>query len=435
MSDLPPGFVVERPNTGPSSLPDGFIMQGQPQAGQPVASQEKSYFGMIPLVKGIVKSAISGATLPGDVYAGRAQIPSSGAVPGSVPFGDVNSSGERVADLAGLITPINPAARAGDKLIPGIARAAVTEAPAIPTTEAIKSAAKEGFETAKGMGVDFAPSAVRDVAAAIEKKLQSKGILEEHAPSTYKTLERLKEPPPDAVAVTVSDLHNLRQAFGNSAGSLSHPKDALAGSIGKDAVDALLTSPPEAAVLAGDAAAAGKILKDAIGNSAAVSRVEDVGARLTRADRQAAKSGSGSNIDNAIRQKISAILDSKHGTRGFTPEEVAQMEQVVRGTATANFARKLGKFGFGDGLSLLLHGGAALSTGGMTLPIGVAGTGARKIAEMITQRGANRIDEMIRTRSPLAQATPMVTRGLTESEQAARAAVVRALLAAQSRSP
>ena len=145
-----------------------------------------------------------------------------------------------------------------------------------------------------------------------------------------------------------------------------------------------------------------------------------------------ARSGSGSNIDNAIRQKISAILDVKGRTRGFTPAEIAQMETIVRGTPAANVARKLGKLGVSDGLSLLLHAGAAAGSGGATLPIAAAGTASRKIAEMLTQRGANKLDEMIRGRSPLAQSMQETTRGLTGSEIARRAAIARILMLQQS---
>jgi hypothetical protein len=80
---------------------------------------------------------------------------------------------------------------------------------------------------------------------------------------------------------------------------------------------------------------------------------------------------------------------------------------------------------------MLLHGGAALSTGGATLPIGMAGTAARKVAEVMTQRAAKRIDEMTRARSPLAESMPTITRELTGSEQAKRAMLARILIESQ----
>lgn len=422
--DIPGMGIVEFPDGMNDAQITAAIKQNAPQRGvmDKLLGTTGPRLQTLPerVGRGILNSIQSGVTLPGDVNSGKISI-----------IGDDGRTNPEVIrrsmDLASMATPINPAARAGDKLIPGIAKSTVTEAPVLPTAEAIKIAGKQGFETAKGMGVDYTPAAVKELGARIEQQLQSKGILEEHAPTTYRTLARLREPPEGAV-VTVSDLHNLRQAFGNAAGNLAHPKDTLAGSIGRETLDSFLAAPPAKAVVAGDAAAAGSTLKDAISNYASASRAEDVGARLTRAERQAAKAGSGSNIDNAIRQKISAILDVPSRTRGYSPEELAQMETVVRGTPTANIARKIGKLGVSDGLSLLLHAGAAIPTGGASIPIAVAGTLSRKIAEMLTQRGANKLDEMIRARSPLAKSAQPVERELSGSEQARRAAIARMMM-------
>lgn len=54
-------------------------------------------------LKKLADSIKSGLTLGADVIEGKAILPSSGAVPGSVPFGDPDSAGERVADAALLI--------------------------------------------------------------------------------------------------------------------------------------------------------------------------------------------------------------------------------------------------------------------------------------------------------------------------------------------
>jgi hypothetical protein len=54
-------------------------------------------------VKKLADSIKSGLTLGADVIQGKAILPSSGAVPGTVPFGDPDSAGERVADAALLI--------------------------------------------------------------------------------------------------------------------------------------------------------------------------------------------------------------------------------------------------------------------------------------------------------------------------------------------
>jgi hypothetical protein len=91
--------------------------------------------------------------------------------------------------------------------------------------------------------------------------------------------------------------------------------------------------------------------------------------------------------------------------------------------------RKLGKFGFGDGLSLLLH--AAHGFGGaapISSPVGIAGMAARKAAEAITKSKANTLEEMLRSRSPLYRQR---SAGFTASPSAQNP-FVRAALAAPS---
>lgn len=423
---LPPGFELAPQGGAVPPLPPGFEM-AQPSQRIGLSDIASSAWRDIKKAAGNVASSVySGVTLPRDVITGNAQLPSSGAVPGSVEFGDPRSAGGRVADMAMLATPLSPAARAGETAIPGVAKAAVTEKAAVPTAEAIKDASKAGFETAKNAGVEIAAPAVRDMAAGVQQALEQKGIIRELAPNTHAVLERLANPPEGATA-TISGLHAARQALGHAGKSITSGAEKPASSIAIDALDQFLQAVPPKAVLAGDAPAAGAALKEAIGNYASAARAGDVDARLTRAERQAARSGSGSNIDNSIRQKISAILDVPSRTRGFSADELAQMEKVVRGTGPANVARKIGKLGVNDGLSLMLHAGAAAGTGGASIPVAVVGTVARKIAERLTQRQADKLDAMIRARSPLARSQQPTTRELTGGEQGTRGARVRAI--------
>lgn len=62
---------------------------------------------------GILGTIKSGLTLAGDVASGKAKLPSSEGIPGSVEYGDPESAGNRVADMAMIATPLSPATRAG----------------------------------------------------------------------------------------------------------------------------------------------------------------------------------------------------------------------------------------------------------------------------------------------------------------------------------
>ncbi len=298
---------------------------------------------------------------------------------------------------------------------------------AVPTAEELKLAGGRGYDSARNMGVEIKPSSVVQAATDLKSGLENQGIIDAIAPKTHAVLDQLKTPPPGAVSATIDNFRAARRAFGELAGGA----DATERKAARDAIkglDSYLENIPQGHLIAGDAQAASKVLSEANSNYAAAMRSEDVGARLTRAERQAAKSGSGTNIDNAIRQKISAVLDSKTGTRGWTQEEIAQAEKVVRGTTTGNILRKVGKLGFNDGLSLMLHAGVTLPSGGMNIPIGIAGTAARKIGEALTKRQANKLDELIRSRSALANQQMVPSNYVPPST---KAAIARALLIQQ----
>jgi hypothetical protein len=419
------------------------------------------------LVRSIGSSILSGVTLPGDVHSGKARVPSSGAVPGSVPFGDPESAGERVADLVGLTVPINPAVRAGDMMVPGarviegparyettlvrptsdplpvpqgtrVAPTLETEAvpsvshvpnlvrekPVAPSAEELASAATQGFNSAKGMGVEINPVAMQRLGSQIERELQSRGILEEHAPTVYATLKRLGAEAPEGSFVTLSDIHNLRQAFGNAAGS-NTPKDKLAGSMGIAALDRYLADIPKTDVLAGPAPAASKTLKDAIGNFAAAARSDSVTGRTDLAELRAKVANSGQNVDNSIRQRFVDIASEGKAARGFSDEEIAQALRIAEGSPGTNAARKIGNLlGGGGGLGMAVTGGLGAAGGAaMGGPAGagvgavlgpVVGAAAKKVANAMTRREANLLDDLVRQRSPLfeqMQANPRLVQG------------------------
>lgn len=114
---------------------------------QPKAEKKElglSDFRLSTILKGIADSAISAATLPGDVMAGKAHVPGSPdaqAIPGAVPMGSPESSGDRIADLVSFGTPISAASRAGVGWL-GVPRTTQkVAAPIIPEGVAVGQAA------------------------------------------------------------------------------------------------------------------------------------------------------------------------------------------------------------------------------------------------------------------------------------------------------
>jgi len=281
----------------------------------------------------------------------------------------------------------------------------VPKAPA-PTVEELKSAARSGYNSPEVAAVEVRPQPVADLSTKIETDLASKGFRDR--PKQGKPVfEEIRDlvPPQGVGSVRVADLHSARKALGEIAKEVDitgkPTSNAAAATIAKNHLDDFLPNIQQADVLAGDAARASAIMKEADANWRAAKKAGQVDLQLTRADRQAAKSGMGGNIENSMRQKIAVILDNPKRAAGFTAAEKQAMEDIVRGTKTRNALRAAGKLGVDGGLSLMLNTGAAIGSGGATIPVTVAGTIARMLGQRATAKAGSRLSEMIRSNSPV----------------------------------
>lgn len=405
MTDLPPlpdGFVLDSAPAMPP-LPDGFVLDA-PQAAPRSAMDKLTGTGgeryqtwPERLARSIGGSIQSGVTLPHDVMTGQAQLPSSGAVPGSVPFGDANSSGQRVADLAMIANPTTP--QAVRSLTKGAA----------PTVEELKAAATKGYESAEVKALEVKPQAVGEWAQATKAKLNADGFDDVVAKPTFDLLSKL-EKAPDGSFVTGQSLESLRRTLGNAAKETGQNGQATASAnAAKRAIDALDDFVPNIAakdVRSGDPAAAAKIWAAARDNYAAAMRAEQIDRKTIQAELRAAAANSGMNIANTIRQRMADILLRPAERRGYSPDELKAMEKIVRGTRTEN-ALRIGGNAMGGGLGIgapIVGAASALASGS---PLGAAvplvGVALKALGNRLTMRQAERLSEQVRMRAPLAK--------------------------------
>lgn len=280
--------------------------------------------------------------------------------------------------------------------------------PPVPTVAELKDAARAAYKSPEVEAVRINPQSTANLAAKIENDLAQQGFRpkpNQGAP-VFEEVRSLV-PPRGVSAVSVADLDSARKALGVIAKEKdltgAPTANATAARTAIDHINDYLPNLSQADVMAGDAAKAAGILDEARSNWGAAKRAQSVDLQLTRAERQAAKSGAGSNIENSMRQKIATLLDNPKRTVGFSDAEKAAMEAIVRGTPMRNVMRKAGKLGVDGGLSLAWNTAAALGSGGATLPITVGSTAARKIGEAMTAKAGRQLSEMIRSRSAAAQ--------------------------------
>jgi hypothetical protein len=111
---------------------------------------------------------------------------------------------------------------------------------------------------------------------------------------------------------------------------------------------------------------------------------------------RAASTGSGGNVENAIRQNLRRIVDNPKLRRGFSQSELNQIRDVVKGSSTQNLLRLVGKLSpQGSGLMMALGiGGAAANPALAAFP--AAGLAAKAGADALSRSGANSLSQNIR---------------------------------------
>ena len=133
-------------------------------------------------------------------------------------------------------------------------------------------------------------------------------------------------------------------------------------------------------------------------------RAEDIDWRVEKAENRAASTGTGGNTVNAARQNIRQILDNPKLRRGYSAEEIAAMEAIVRGDKTTNAMRLAGRLSPTSGAFPLIANTVGTSMnpllGGA---IAGAAAGAKGIAERRTSQQINALARMIRNGSPEAR--------------------------------
>lgn len=419
---IPEGFELAQPATSLPPIPDGFVLDQErpsllqsaisPITSYPSTQREMAQGGMNRMAEGAsdVRSSIMDEPHGG---AGAVKFIKGAA---SVPLGaaeyvlsPINAAlrtviGKPVEDATGIpkeYTEFAAAAGLPTKLPRLPTRAPTKPAPPVPTREELFTAADAGYKAPEVAAIEIKPTALRDFSISLRSSLNDVGVDENLAPKTFAILSNAGKAPAGSI-VTGKNLESLRRTLGNAAKS-TDPTERMAAKQAIDAVDGFFEGLPASNVIAGDSAKAAAILQNARGNYAAAKRSEKIDAAVDRADLNAASANSGQNIDNATRQRIKAILVSPKERRGFSPEELRQMELVVRGTYIGNAARFVGNLlGGGGGLGAVTSAAVGgMATGGPGAIAPIVGVGLKQVANASTARQVAKLDQMIREHAPL----------------------------------
>lgn len=243
-------------------------------------------------------------------------------------------------------------------------------------------------------------------------------------PILHPKATRMQEKVYEMQTPTLRKIEQRRQAVGRDVAGSADAGERRIGVKMKEAFDDVLASLTPRHVTGGTQDQIDDVV-EALGRGRNASRklhkLDDVRGAVDKAELRAASTGTGGNEINAIRQNLRRILDNPKLRRGYTKDEIEQIEKIVRGGGGgANTARLFGRLAPSTGgLQLAGQLGAVGPTGGASLVTAAIGEAAQKIGEKLTHREVKRLEDMI-LRGGIKQSA----RGLTEAQRAAARALM-----------
>lgn len=323
------------------------------------------------------------------------------------------------SETAGQVTKgtaAEPYARVAGAVAGGSLASALSKAPeaAAPSVEALKDSYKTGIAHPDVKAVTINPDALIDLHSTIKSDLEQRGFRARRESNTFGDLSELTNPSPTTARAagapaTIDDVESIRKSLGKTAQEVGPDfrptSDAAAASAAIKHIDRWYDGLKQPDLLSGDISKAAPILKDARGDYAAAMRADTIQKKIGNAETQAGSTFGGGNINNATRQALRPLIKNDFAkASGYTDAEKAALKTAANGTVVGNLARLVGKLGPDAGLKGIAHIGTAASTGGASIPASLAALAAKKIGDASTARGAAKLDEMLRARSPLHKA-------------------------------
>ena len=263
------------------------------------------------------------------------------------------------------------------------------------SAEKLKSLRNVAYKRLDNFGVRYAPEATDNLRQGIGDALlnDTVGLDKAIHPATSKIFKTLQDFKGD---MPFTKLEQLRKRAARVASNPNGGEDAYAASIlAKDIDDFVAAAPATTSHTGANGETVANTVKEARELHRRFKGHETVMGASDKAIRRGGGStGSGANMDNAIRQNIRQILDNPKRVKFFNAAERKAMEKVVMGSKGGNVARLLGKAAPTGSVSSVLSGTAGAAIGG---PVGVAaflggGHMARKTSEKITKK---HIDELL----------------------------------------
>lgn len=301
---------------------------------------------------------------------------------------DSASTGAILGAAGGVAAPvIGKGVQKGASVIANRAANKATVA-AAPTIDDLAARSDALFRRADDMGVVVRPESYQRLAGQLRNMASSAGVDPGVTPASNAALGRVLQEADAGVPLSLQKLNTVRAVIQNAAGA-NDPNERRIASMMLEQVDGFIDDLTPDQLVSNTANDVGPVLREARSLWGRMRRTQMVDEATEKAARRAASTGSGGNVNNAIRQNLRAILDNPTKRRGFSDVELQAMEDVVRGTPSQNALRLIGKLSpQGNGLMLAANLGAA-AIDPITLGGTAVATGAKALADRGTQQSTN----------------------------------------------
>lgn len=299
--------------------------------------------------------------------------------------------------VAGDLNLALSAARAGPRPVP---RAPPPKpAPGMKPAD-LGPAKTRAYQAVENAGVAYNRQAVDDLVRGMTDEMTAANISATRHPKASSMLEEIgrlrgREP-------TLTELDQLRQVIRRDVASSPDASEAFFGRKMIKNLDEFINAAGAGQVRAGDPARGAAVIREARDLNTRLRKVENVQEAVESARLRAGSTGSGGNVDNAMRQNLRRALED--GT--WTPDEAKALEEIVVGGQGQNFLRLVGKLSpSGNGLMTALNIGGAAANPLLAIP-GLAGIAAKMKADAMTAKKVQQLIEMIAAGGTAATKTP-----------------------------
>lgn len=370
---------IDKPVGGSESIREGILAPTiKPESDNPALQAERR-----------IMQEMGAWAVPGGGLAAKTSKPLS-ALAREAPAVAMSGTG---AAIAQQLSPDNPLAELAGQMIgsftPGGVARLSKRPPKSPSMDVLRTERDAAYRAADKAGVSYSPQQYDKMLTDLVAEVRGQNISPTRHQAAYSFItdmigRRNGKP------MTLTELDQLRQEVRRdlitpSYGNPEREADAHFGEEIISAIDDLINSNATGSQAMQAARAAHSRLR----------KSEIIQDALIKARRRAESTGSGGNINNAIRQNIRAILDSPKKSKAFSKQELAAMESLVKQGKIENLLRLIGKLSpSGNGLMAALGiGGTALNPALASAPL--AGMAAKAGADRITQGKAAQLQAMV----------------------------------------